>query len=166
MLSYFIRAMSPPFLVKILCYTLRPCIRTLASSARKVLVYFILICIATLEITKCINIANSRLIGPGSQWAVQSINRHYKQSHESAWEQFDTDIQQLYSTTRCVNAGVVDAGLGGVMWIIHICISLFSGPDGRGLWLDSLLLDVSPPSMCDIFRHQHSAGHGSLKSIY
>ena len=24
--------------------------------------------------------------------------------------------------------------------------------DGRGLWLNSLLLDVSPPSVCNIFR--------------
>ena len=33
-----------------------------------------------------------------------------------------------------------------------LCTTLLSGLDGRGPWLNSLLLDVSPLSVCGIFR--------------
>ena len=33
-----------------------------------------------------------------------------------------------------------------------LCKTLLSGLDGHVLWLNSLLLDVSPPSVCSIFR--------------
>ena len=32
------------------------------------------------------------------------------------------------------------------------CRTWLSGLDGRGLWLNSFLLDVPPPSVCGIFR--------------
>ena len=44
---------------------------------------------------------------------------------------------------------------------MFFCRTLLSGLDGRGLMLNYLLLDVSPPSMSGIFRSGHSGSQMS-----